>query len=222
MEPHAGSQTRSHWLSLRLQQDFLRFTSADGVCSRDQPARLSCFRAGGEPRAPSLPVAGTGGRIRSGWRAATTRLMLGYRWFQGPRFSLSGTLGWAVRGGPPASPTARPFLPLHAELEALYWFQTPIYRGLPRLRPYAGLGGGLARFDSAVVTDVLDRDPIGGGVRRSSVEVWQRAGPLFVAASSGVSYELSREARLRLGLRLLLAPAGGLGSALQMGYAQGF
>lgn len=220
--PARQDRTTAHSVSLRLQQDFLLMGGREGACAAGQPKQYSCFRSGQEPRLPTLPVVGSGGRIRSGFGLATTRLLLGYTWAQSPRYSLGGALGWALRGGAPETPSERPFMPLHAELEALYWFRTGFAR-VPGLRLYAGLSGGLARVDSSVVTEVLDRDPIGGGVRRSSVQAWKKAGLLFLGASGGAAYSLPQGGQLRLGLKLqVLAPASGLGAAIQSGYTHSF
>jgi hypothetical protein len=217
-----------NWLSAGLQQDFLMFSGASGVCGPDQPEELSCFRAGDEFRDPlTVRTAGTGGEVAGGFRPATTRLLIGYdRVLFIPNFSIGARLGYAIGGGP-AEPNGASFVPFHAELRGTYWF-APIAVG--KIRPYAMVGGGLAQVDSSVTTEVVDQGPQGqiplddqGQPRASRVTVWKKTGTTFASLGGGAMYPLSKNGGITAELKaVLLFPSSGATVSLQAGYTHGF
>jgi hypothetical protein len=217
-----------NWLSAGLQQDFLMFSGASGVCAADRPEELSCFRSGDEFRDPTLvATAGSGGEVGGGFRPATTRLLIGYdRVLFLPNLSVGARLGYAIGGGP-AEPNGAAFVPFHVEVRGTYWF-APIQTG--KIRPYAALGGGLAQIDSSVTTEVVDRGPQGqiplddqGQPRASKVTVWKKSGTTFASLGGGAMYPLGETDGITAELKaVLLFPSPGLSVGLQAGYTHGF
>jgi hypothetical protein len=216
-----------NWLSAGLQQDFLMFSGEAGVCGIERPAELSCFRAGDRFRDPTVEfTAGDGGEVAGGFRPATTRLLIGYERVLFQNISVGVRLGYAIGGGP-AEPNGVGFVPFHAELRGSYWF-APLERG--RIRPYAAVGGGLAQIDSSVITEVVDRGPMGqilvdeqGQPQASRVTVWKKTGTTFASLGGGAMYPLSDQGGITAELKgMLLFPSSGVSVSLQAGYSHGF
>jgi hypothetical protein len=217
-----------NWLSAGLQQDFLMFSGESGVCGTGRPAELSCFRAGDTFRDPSIAAtAGDGGEVAGGFRAATTRLLIGYdRVLFLPNLSLGVRLGYAIGGGP-SEPGGAAFVPFHAEGRGTYWF-APIETG--RIRPFVMAGGGLAQIDSSVTTEIVDRCVSGqtppctpGQVAVSRVTVWKKTGTTFASIGGGAMYPLSDHGGITAELKgVLLFPSSGMSVALLAGYSHGF
>lgn len=208
-----------NWLSAGLQQDFLMFSSATGVCNADRPPELSCFRAGDDFRDPNTEgTAGEGGEVGAGFRPATTRLLIGYERTFFPNVTLGLRLGYAIGGGP-AEPGGAAFVPIHAEVRGSYWF-APLE--LRRLRPYATVGGGLAQVDGSVTTQLVDRNQQ-GQIALSRVTVWKKTGTTFASLGAGAMYPLSERGGVTAELKaLLLFPSSGASFSLQAGYTHGF
>ena len=217
-----------NWLSAVLQQDFLMFSAASGVCGPEQPEELSCYRAGDVYRPGTADnTAGDGGTITGGFRLGTTRLMLGYDRVLLPNISAGLRVGYALGGGP-TEPDGAAFVPIHAELRGTYWFG-PLERG--KLRAFATLSGGLAQVDSSVTTEVVDRCPgpsaeidcTTGEVALSKVTVWKKTGTTFAAIGGGALYPLDEHGGISAELKaVLLFPSSGVSVALQAGYTYGF
>ncbi len=216
-----------NWLSAGLQQDFLMFSGASGVCGVEQPTELSCYRAGDVYRDPTLEqTAGDGGEVSGGFRPATTRLLIGYDRILFPNISVGARLGYAIGGGP-AEPGGASFVPFHAEVRGAYWF-APLEMG--KIRPYAALGAGLAQVDSSVTTEVVDRNGQGqipvneaGEPTASRVTVWKKTGTTFASLGGGAMYPLSDKGGITAELRgAFLFPSSGLTFSLQAGYTHGF
>jgi hypothetical protein len=216
-----------NWLSAGLQQDFLMFSGEAGVCGTERPAELSCFRAGDRFRDPTVEfTAGDGGEVAGGFRPATTRLLIGYERVLFQSISIGLRLGYAIGGGP-AEPNGAAFVPFHAELRGSYWF-APLETG--RVRPYVAVGGGLAQIDSSVITEVVDRGPMGqilvdedGQPRASRVTVWKKTGTTFASLGGGAMYPLSDHGGITAELKgMLLFPSSGMSVSLQAGYSHGF
>ncbi|HKO89601.1 MAG TPA: hypothetical protein VJU61_00520, partial [Polyangiaceae bacterium] len=128
-----------NWLSAALQQDFLMFSAASGVCGPEQPEELSCYRAGDVYRPGTADnTAGDGGTVTGGFRLGTTRLMLGYDRVLFPNISAGIRVGYALGGGP-TEPGGAAFVPIHAELRGTYWFGSLIPG---KLRGFGTLNGG--------------------------------------------------------------------------------
>jgi hypothetical protein len=227
VEEHADLGLRN-WFSAGLQQDFLTFAGATGVCGPNQPDVLSCFRAGDIYRQGTADnTAGNGGSIAGGLRPATTRLLIGYDRILFPNFSAGIRLGYAIGGGP-KEPAGRSFVPFHAELRGMYWFGG-IEPG--KLRPYAVAGGGLAQVDSSVTTEIVDRCPgstpevpcTTGQIAKSRVTVWKKTGTTFASLGAGALYPFNDHSGISAELKLeLLFPSSGTGVGLQAGYIRGF
>jgi hypothetical protein len=216
-----------NWLSAALQQDFLMFSGATGVCGTERPTELSCYRAGDTFRDPVIEgTAGNAGEVAGGFRPATTRLLIGYDRALFPSISAGVRLGYAIGGGP-AEPNGPGFIPIHAEIRGSYWF-APLERG--KLRPYATLGAGLAQVDSSVTTQVVDRNAQGqipvddaGNPVASRVTVWKKTGTTFASLGGGAMYPLSEHSGLSAELKaVLLFPSPGMSVSLQAGYSHGF
>jgi len=218
-----------NWLSAALQQDFLMFSAAAGVCGPDQPEELSCYRAGDVYRPGTADnTAGDGGTVTGGFRLGTTRLMLGYDRVLLSNLSAGIRVGYAFGGGP-TEPAGAAFVPIHAELRGTYWFGA-LERG--KLRAFATLSGGLAQVDSSVTTEVVDRcaDPTAttppcttGEVALSKVTVWKKTGTTFAGLGGGALYPLDEHSGISAELKaVLLFPSSGLSVALQAGYTYGF
>jgi hypothetical protein len=216
-----------NWLSAGLQQDFLMFSGATGVCGTDRPTELSCYRAGDTFRDPAVEgTAGNAGQVAGGFRPATTRLLIGYDRTLFPNISAGVRLGYAIGGGP-AEPNGPGFIPVHAELRGSYWF-APLERG--KLRPYAALGAGLAQVDSSVTTQVVDRNAQGqipldanGNPVASRVTLWKKTGTTFASLGGGALYPLSEHSGISAELKaVLLFPSPGISVSLQAGYSHGF
>lgn len=216
-----------NWLSAGLQQDFLVFSGESGVCGTEQPAELSCFRAGDQYRDPTVEAtAGDGGEVAGGFRPATTRLLIGYDRVVYPHISVGVRLGYAFGGGP-AEPGGSGFVPFHAELRGTYWFAPT---QLANIRPFAMLGGGLAQVDSSVSTEVVDQGPQGqipvdenGQPQASRVTVWKKTGTTFAELGGGAMYPLSEDSGISAELKgLILFPSSGVSVSLQAGYSHGF
>lgn len=226
-----------NWLSAALQQDFLMFSAASGVCGPEQPDELSCYRAGDVYRPGTADnTAGDGGTITGGFRLGTTRLMLGYDRVLLPNISAGVRVGYALGGGP-TEPEGAAFVPIHAELRGTYWFG-PIEPG--KLRAFATLSGGLAQVDSKVTTQVVDvcspeaaaavgctvgQIPVdaNGNPAPSTVTVWKKTGTTFAAIGGGALYPLDEHSGISAELKaVLLFPSSGVSVALQAGYTYGF
>jgi hypothetical protein len=227
-EQHVDLGLRN-WLSAGLQQDFLTFSGATGVCGPKQPDVLSCFRAGDTFRQGTADnTAGNGGAISGGLRPATTRLLIGYDRILFPNFSAGIRLGYAIGGGP-KEPSGSAFVPFHAELRGMYWFGG-IEPG--KLRPYAMASGGLAQVDSSVTTEIVDRCPgatadgvpcTTGQIAKSRVTVWKKTGTTFAALGGGALYPLNDHSGISAELKMeILFPSSGTGVGLQAGYIRGF
>ena len=226
-EPAADLGVRN-WLSAALQQDFLMFSGASGVCGPDRPTELSCFRAGDTFRPGTADnTAGSGGSVAGGFRLATTRLIVGYDRILFPNIGVGVRAGYAFGGGP-AEPNGAAFVPIHAELRGTYWFGG-IQPG--KLRPYAILGGGLAQVDSSVTTQVVDRCPSNaetppctvGQIALSRVTVWKKSGTTFASLGAGALYPLNEHSGISAELKAsLLFPSSGMSVGFQAGYTHGF
>ena len=227
-EPEQDLGVRN-WLSAALQQDFLMFSEASGVCGPEQPEELSCYRAGDVYRPGTADnTAGDGGTITGGFRLGTTRIMLGFDRVLFPNISAGIRIGYALGGGP-TEPDGAAFVPIHAELRGTYWFG-PLERG--KLRAFATLSGGLAQVDSSVTTEVIDRcaDPNAtvppcttGEVALSKVTVWKKTGTTFAGLGGGALYPLDEHSGISAELKaILLFPSSGVSVALQAGYTYGF
>src|SRR5208282_5325194 len=106
--------------------DFLFVPASTQTCAGStQSNGYTCFT--GSTYYSGLPFIGTdpakdGDTVSAGLVPATVRIMLGYDRAIG-NFSLGARVGVAFLGGPQATgPGNRPFLPIHAEARAAYWF----------------------------------------------------------------------------------------------------
>jgi hypothetical protein len=136
-----------NWVGLEFGVDFKPVGEAVGVCgsATDDADDYSCFEGGDEY--DGLPNVNNAGTVDSSIGIATLRAMVSYHRAFG-RLLGGVRLGFAFRGAPEG------FLPLHIEARAAYSLRSdPLKR---RLRPYLGLGFGLAQVDTQSKVTIVD------------------------------------------------------------------
>lgn len=167
---------KKNWISLNVAQD-IGFIGGYNVCDPklgQQSDNYACFYQGtsDEPFFHTPYPLRDG--INTGAVAATTRVMVGFDHAFTANISIGGRLGFAFGGGPPAGQTpadgtkdprahtkgtgGTPFLPLHAEARANFWF-LPMTAKL--LRAYVLVGGGMAQVDAKVTINEYDCEQAG-------------------------------------------------------------
>jgi hypothetical protein len=136
-----------NWIGLELGVDFKPVGEAVGVCgsATDDADDYTCFEGGDEY--DGLPNVNNAGKVDSSIGIATLRAMVSYHRAFG-RLLGGVRLGFAFRGAPEG------FLPLHIEARAAYSLRSdPLKR---RIRPYLGLGFGLAQVDTRSQVTIVD------------------------------------------------------------------
>ena len=136
-----------HWVGLELGVDFKPVGEAVGVCGSqtDDADDYACFEGGDEYS--GMPNVNNAGKVNSSIGIATMRAMVSYHRAFG-RLLGGVRLGFAFRGAPEG------FLPLHIEGRVAYALRSdPLKR---RLRPYLGLGFGLAQVDTQSDVTIVD------------------------------------------------------------------
>jgi hypothetical protein len=161
--PKAGY--KKNWLGLHFAQDFA-LVGGNNVCDSNlgqKSSNYACFYEGTSDKPfVHTPFPYKDG-IQQGMVLATSRILLSYERAFFPWLTVGARAGFAFGGGPPAGQQVKkvngsvpdratgqngtPFLPLHVEVRAAYWF-LPLSSKLLRL--YAGLGGGMAQVDAKV------------------------------------------------------------------------
>jgi hypothetical protein len=224
------------WFGLHLAQDAAVVGGSD-VCRQQYQTDhfFACYYAGSSDR-PFVDEPYPGVTIDTGLVVATTRLLLSYDRVLTPNLMLGLRLGYAFRGGPPAGrevvydnsgevsetiDRGSPFLPLHAEGRATYWFGDQARAHA--FRPYLHAGGGVAQVDAKVEIPVhdcgafaapgsSDYDACAEGddsiavddVPRVDVDAWKKLGMQFVTVGGGGVYYLHEQFGLQLNLNLML------------------
>ncbi len=228
---------RRHWVGLEIAQDLLWDSSAP-ACDPSPKTTYSCFLAG--TNAPYRPSANSSPRtVASGFSVATTRLLVSYDYAFTPAFSVGGRAGFAFRGGPnsesratfdpPVSESAanlgyQPFLPLHLEARASWWF-APLTN--ERVRGFAGVGVGVMQIDAKQKYETTCGLSASDGTDGCTsplvkLDVWQRVGRGFVDLRAGTELRLAGELGLEIGLNAVVtAPAFGFALEPSLGLVYG-
>jgi hypothetical protein len=179
---------KTHWVSLDVSAAAGLFAGT-GACSIEsqEAAGYACYREHDGARYLGHPVY-TNEPLALG--RAPFRVELGYEQLVFNDATIAARLGYAFVSGPDdASATA--FIPLSASVGARYYpghdpFAT---RGL---QSFFSMSGGFAMFDLKGHVDVRE-DPTrrslqGGNDLEQTLEVWRRAGDLFVAVGAGAVF----------------------------------
>jgi hypothetical protein len=196
---------KKNWFGIHYGID-LAVIGGSNVCGAD--GGYECYTAGSrnEPYV-GPPFPGTG--VATGFAMGTHRIMLNYDRAFTPHIMAGLRVGYALFGGPPAitnfndesdssDDTKISFLPIHAEARVTYWFRQG---GLAAklIRPYAGIGGGMAQVDAKVPVTVYDcqnqadRQACGEGetdlpAEKKKLDAWKKLGQGFVELSGGVVF----------------------------------
>ena len=201
---------KKNWFGLHYGIDLALIGGSD-VCGSG--GGYECYTAGSssDPYA-GPPYPGTG--IATGFAMGTHRIMLAYDRAFTPHITAGLRVGYALAGGPPAitnfneeddpsDDTKISFLPIHAEARVTYWFRQG---GLAAklIRPYAGIGGGMAQVDAKVPVTVYDCHDQGasrkacgegktdppvdaeGDSAQKKLDAWKKLGQGFIELSGGV------------------------------------
>ncbi len=208
---------RKNWLSLNFQQELLAHSADQPAC---RGAHYSCFGPAG--REWSGPIyAGAGDRTQGGLGLATRRVMLGYDRVLFDNLLAGLRLGMAFDGAPNSKVGER-FLPLHAEGRLAYVFGDQPFEHAAGIRPYFGVGGGIAEVDGRLTVEYfVDQAAYQQGDARM-LDAWRRAGRTFVAPMLGSAFAFGPASAITLEARLLfLFGKSGLAPAVGVGYALG-
>jgi hypothetical protein len=203
---------KKNWFGIHYGID-LAVIGGSNVCGTG--GGYECYTAGSrsDPYG-GPPYPGTG--IATGFAMGTHRVMLNYDRAFTPHITAGLRVGYALFGGPPAitnfndeddpsDDTKISFLPIHAEARVTYWFRQG---GLAAklIRPYAGIGGGMAQVDAKVPVTVYDchdqgatREACGEGDTdppvdasgksvQKKLDAWKKLGQGFVELSGGVVF----------------------------------
>jgi hypothetical protein len=239
------------WVGIHMAQD-VSFVYGSSVCHQTfgPPENFSCFYAGTDNEPFVHDSQADHEDLDEGPTFATTRLLFSYDYAISPRASVGTRLGYAFGGGPPAGqfpvevdPSGdpnripagtrghggSPFMPVHAELRASYWFLPLTSRSL---RAYVGAGFGIAQVDSkhsVAVTDCAETldpswNPANGSfddcMRKTEdffavmdgtlLDAWKKMGRGFVTASTGAALPVKGELSVVLNVNaMFMFPAQG-------------
>lgn len=221
--------------TLAFQQDFLLFPTADEAnpaCTNAARLNigLTCYYGDGTFRDPAVygePLAG--GRINGGPTLATMRILAGVDvngLIQG--LSLGVRFGLALNGGPTAGEGGVPFLPVHVEARAGYYFLDNPFKD-EGLHPYAAVSGGLAQVDARINTRIGETcmpgvdDCAANGTREAEVQVWTKTGTVFLAPVAGLFYNVAGNHGPYLeGKAMIMLGTSGFGFSATLGYSYAF
>ena len=180
--------TRRHtWVGLELSQDFgwIDTTGACTLASQETEGTLCLRRFDdavyyGSPSYTNEPrKMGVGnGRIGVG-----VEHLIHYD------ASLRLRVAYSVTGEGPTAPGGVSFVPVSAEIGVVHWFGTDPF-ATRAWRPFVSIGFGYGMFDiessSHVRADLSRHDPQGGNDLDQTVDVYKRAGDLFISLGAGV------------------------------------
>jgi hypothetical protein len=178
---------KPNWISVSVSGGLGLFAGT-GACSIEsqENAGYACYRQTDGARYLGHPVY-TNEPLVLG--RAPLRVELGYERLLFFDTTVTARLGYAFFGAGPDDVSATPFLPLSAALGARYYpghdpFAT---RGF---QPFVSASGGFSMFDLEGTVDVRE-DPSpplasqGGNDLEQTLDVWRRAGDVFVSVGAG-------------------------------------
>ena len=249
--PPSEPSFNRQWIGVHVAQD-ISFVYGSSVCHQTfgPPENFSCFYTGTDNEPFVHDSQADHEDLDEGPTFATTRLLLSYDYAVTPRASVGTRLGYAFGGGPPAGQLpveeepsgdpnripagtrgldGSPFMPVHAELRASYWFLPLTSRSL---RAYVGAGFGIAQVDSkhgVAVTDCAETfdpswNPADGSfddcmretedfnpvIDATFLDAWKKMGRGFVTASAGAALPLKGELSVVLNVNaMFMFPAQG-------------
>lgn len=243
----SSGRSSRNWFGIQGGIDFSR-VSGTGVCGRSADSTFSCYDDGEYYR--GYPNQNYSGEIASGFRQATSRIMLSYERGLGSYLALEGRVGFAFNGGPEAPSRAEDgdgssFLPYHAEARLKVYFSgvfSDSGRGLLGSSFYAMAGGGLAQVDPQITVPVAECAPAdrpdypdisaaqnvcatsqSQSTELKQLKVVQRQGQGFVTAGLGFRYGFTRHVAALINLNtMVLLPSSGLTLSPSVGILAGF
>lgn len=217
------------WFGFHVAQDIVMVAAAEEICDNEKP-QFQCMDAAGPY--PSLdgvyfPAEGQRGAVQSGFAVATTRLLLSLDYAVTPNLMVGLRGGYALNGAPTYEGDPSPFLPVHVEGQAAYWFgRNPL--GRTGLRPYLKLGAGMAQVDAHFLVNVLDCQRIDGepgacgAPSELRVDAYQKLGRGFVAAGAGAVFAFGESAGFQVQVQgMYLLPDSGINIQPSLGFVLG-
>jgi hypothetical protein len=216
---------KKNWLGLHAAYDFA-IVGGDEVCSKDSQDNkgFACFYPGTENQYSNVPQKGKADKIATGFSPATARVMLSFDRVLTPNVTLGARFGYAFGGGPPAGKNKDvKFLPFHAEVRVGYWIGQDVF-AKKGIRPYLGVGGGMAQVDAKLPVTVIDCGPQGTacGTAPQQLDAYKKLGQSFVALHGGAMYALSQNGGFLLNLNLMyMLPTTGQVIEPSIGYVFG-
>jgi hypothetical protein len=196
--------------------------SGKNVCSRG--SEFNCFYGNGAPYT-GTPLRNAGGNLNGGAAPGTLRLLASYERLLTGNIGLEARVGFAFNGGP-KSVDGKSFLPLHVEARGKYWFMKNGFskRGI---RPYVGLGGGIAQVDTRLTVTVFEQGPVNPQTMRPTtrqfkIDAYRKLGQAFVGLGGGAMYAFSPKHGIVLNLNFMYM-LGSSGPVLEpsLGYELG-
>lgn len=213
----AAGPFKKNWIGLHVAQDFAMVSGTDVCSPQNVDQNFVCFEAGRtDVQFVGIEtVEGAGGNIPSGTALATTRILASYERAFGENITLGARLGYAFNGGPKAL-GGTPFLPLHAEARASFYFL-----GLTKaFRPYVHVGGGVAQVDTKVADVQVQRV---GSSEVEVVDAWKKMGQSFVTGGAGIAFGFTENIAAKLNFNFVyLLPDSGVSLQPSLGLAYGF
>jgi hypothetical protein len=222
---YCESATRpENWLSLELEQG-VGVVGATGACSLSSQENegYACFRQRDGANYLGNPVH-TNEPLAVGPTQA--RVLIGFERMVFYDSTLALRVGYALWGKGPTLPGASELFPLSAELRAAHYFgRDPFARG--GLRGYVFLTAGVGTFDTHVELrvreDTTSLAAQGGNDLEQTLDVWKRAGDIYLGLGPGVALPFGPYWALAAELQLTqLFPFGATVLAPRVGIKAGF
>ena len=239
---------RRSWFGLHYAHDFA-LTGGSEVCSSEsrQNSGFACFYKDSSSQYDFRPHPSYSNDIKGGLAPATFRALISFDQLVGENFSAGVRLGYAFGGGPPSGKTQEvKFMPFHLEARASYWFGDAPFATWD-VRPYVGLGGGLAQVDAKLPVTVGDCGGTPGGSPSTpkdkfprdtayyldcregktapiplELDVYKKLGKGFVGLHGGVLFAVTKESGLKLELSVMqMLPTSGQVLEPSLGYVFG-
>lgn len=216
-----------NWISLGFQFDLMAISSAENVCTGEHD-NYFCYFPEGEGEFRGVPLDDKFNQIQGGLGFASIRFLLGYDRVLWKGLVGGARLGFALGGSPSPGdqeeqdglrdPAAQPFLPLHAEARAQYFFLPDAFQR--DFRPYGFIGAGVANVNAGVSVAVCDTRTKDGqdisGIddgcenddndpaKKRELEGYQVSGLGFAGFGAGVQYRLHDNFALQGEVKLMV------------------